>query len=57
MADPIIQAMAVEIPEGADLTSFEFISAAIREYRSRGGQPQTHLGGPAEAFRRLKQRP
>jgi len=55
MADPIIQAMASEI-EGveADLKSFTFIGAAHREYRRRGGQEPTHVGGPAEAIRRLR---
>ena len=54
MADPIIQTMATEISDGTDLKTFQFIGAAYKEYRRRGGHVQTHVGGPAEAIRRLK---
>ena len=57
IADPIIRAMAAEAPAGTDLKAFGFINAAFREYRRRGGQCETHLGAPAEAIRRLHQRP
>ncbi|HVW32777.1 MAG TPA: hypothetical protein VHL53_09595 [Acidimicrobiia bacterium] len=57
MADAIIEAMATEISDDTDLKAFRFISAAYQEYRRRGGHVPTHLGGPAEAIRRLKRRP
>jgi hypothetical protein len=55
MADPIIQKMADEIPDGAevDYSAWGFISKALDEYKQRGGQIQTHIGGPAEAIRNI----
>lgn len=55
-ADPIIRAMASEVTDEADLTSFVFIGAAYREYRRRGGRIETYVGGPAAAIRRLNDR-
>lgn len=49
--DPILGAMAREIPDGFDLETHEFMMGALREYRTRGGEVETHIGGPAEAIR------
>jgi hypothetical protein len=53
-ADPIIRAMADEIANaGADVdtTGWSFTTAALSEYRHRGGQIGTHIGGPSAAIR------
>lgn len=54
MVDPIIVAMAAEIPDDVDLTQSALMNAALREYNARGGTVATHIGGPIEAIRRLK---
>ena len=58
--DPIIQQMAEEIVKarkgGAgpyDLEDWYFIRGALGEYRARGGDIQTHIGGPAAAIRHI----
>lgn len=58
MADPIITAMAADIGAakdgaGLDINSWSFTTAAMREYLRRGGTIMSHIGGPAEAIRRL----
>lgn len=55
MKDPIIIDMAGGVygMEPDNLKGFSFINAALQEYNKRGGQIETHIGGPAEAIRRL----
>ena len=58
MADPVIQAMAKGVPIGVNLDSWEFISSASRYYASQEGRTYDgplHIGGPAEAIRRIKE--
>lgn len=50
-ADPIIQAMAAEIPEHFDTQGWSFTTAALHEYKARGGTIGSHIGGPAAAIR------
>lgn len=54
--DPIILTMADEIRgtvSASDLASYDFMTAALREYNARGGKISTHIGGPSEAVREL----
>lgn len=62
MTDPVLQGMAQEIRDSVaggsrisdeDLESWFFIRQTLEEYRRRGGEHQTHIGGPAAAIRRL----
>lgn len=61
MTDPVIQDMAEEL-EAADyanptfLKSWAFTRGALEEYRARGGEHATHIGGPAAAIRRIIER-
>jgi hypothetical protein len=64
MADPIVQAMAEELPDaflyGGDMLSadgtprFEFMQMANGAYRRKGGALSGHIGAVAEAIVRLK---
>lgn len=57
-ADPIIRDMAGgvrdhpldELQHEDGNPRWEFMSAALEEYKSRGGKIATHIGGPAEAI-------
>jgi hypothetical protein len=60
--DPIIRAMAEEMPEGLntpDIThddgspNFNFMMAASHEYNARGGTQASSIGGPAKAILRV----
>ena len=55
MNDPIIRQMAAELPPDfhEDMHAWWFIHGALDEYNRRGGTIPTHIGGPAEAMRRL----
>ena len=58
MTDPIIQDMAEELSDtdfatDAFLTSWAFTRGALQEYRDRGGEHASHIGGPAAAIRRI----
>lgn len=58
MTDPIIQDMAEELSDAdfatdAFLTSWAFTRGALQEYRDRGGEHASHIGGPAAAIRRI----
>jgi hypothetical protein len=62
MKDPIIIAMADEIPKGHEVANgdsvsadlnWQFIRAALDTYHRRGGKIETHIGGPSTAIRRL----
>lgn len=54
MADPIIGAMAMGLPGGLEEAETSgFMQAALSQYHKRGGQVQTHIGGPAEAIKAL----
>jgi hypothetical protein len=55
MTDPVIQDMAgaFDGTQSVDFDSWDFIQAALKEYRRRGGDHQTHIGGPAAAIRRI----
>ena len=59
-ADPVIQRMYRELENAGydlpDLDGWDFIQAALQEYRRRGGTVQTHIGGPAAAIRHLARR-
>jgi hypothetical protein len=54
--DPIIICMAMEVPDDTEMYGSGFLMSALREYQARGGKIQTHIGGPAEAIRLLKDR-
>jgi hypothetical protein len=51
--DPVIVAMAAEVPDGTDVDAWSFTTAALREYQKRGGTASTHIGGPAAAIKAL----
>jgi hypothetical protein len=58
MTDPVIQDMARELTEAdyandAFLSSWAFTRGALEEYRARGGEHSSHIGGPAAAIRRI----
>lgn len=55
MKDPVIIGMAEEIPTHFDPQPWYFMTRALQTYTERGGQIPTHIGGPAEAVRRLVQ--
>jgi hypothetical protein len=62
MQDPIIIQMAQEIREDPDMDldtllhaesgepHWGFMNAARHNYRKRGGEVESHIGGPAEAI-------
>jgi len=61
VADPIVQAMAAEIPDGADLVAdgmvhdtgsptFNMMMRANQGYAERGGKNHAHIGAVAEAI-------
>lgn len=52
--DPIVRQLASEVPDDLDLTSWEFIQAARREYSKRGGTDLAHIGAVAEAIALVK---
>ena len=52
--DNIIQDMTDECPNGLNFKDFGFITGALAEYKKRGGNVETHIGGPAEAIEILK---
>lgn len=53
-ADPIVRAMAEELPPGMDMEGLGFMLAAKDEYYRRGGADAGHVGGVAEAIRKLR---
>ncbi len=53
-ADPIIKTMAREVIDSFWSTfGSEMALVTLREYRSRGGEIETHIGGPFEAIHAL----
>lgn len=52
--DTIIIQMAAEIPATLDCGGWNFMQIALDEYHNRGGKIPTHIGGPANAIKRLK---
>lgn len=64
VADPIIQQMAhelrdmdvAELVHASGTPRHEFMMAALREWQTRGGDGNTHIGGPAEAILEILRR-
>jgi hypothetical protein len=54
IADPIIIAMAAEIPADFDGRLNDLMVAALHGYTERGGQVNCHIGGPIEAIAILR---
>lgn len=52
-ADPIIQAMAAEIPATVPTDGYDFMVRALDEYKRRGGENARSIGGPARAIRAI----
>jgi hypothetical protein len=53
MLDPIVRALAAEVPAGFDTSSWSFTVGALDEYKRRGGTIPCHIGGVAAAIRAL----
>ncbi len=55
MGDPIIVKLAKDVSTlpHSEMSRWEFMSAALREYVGRGGKVNTHIGGPADAISHL----
>lgn len=54
--DPIIKDMEANLQQMSDeeIASGDFMNAALHEYNRRGGKEGGHIGGPAEAIRKIR---